>query len=60
MSRIWLRLRNVLNGEFVSDARPKPGGVRQTYVETVEKKSGKKKQAHWADHQSQSRQAMKG
>jgi hypothetical protein len=44
MGGIWLRLRNVLNGRFVSDATPKRGGgMRQTYVETIKKRSGKKK-----------------
>lgn len=37
------RLRDVKTGEFVSDANPdKSGQTRQTYVETVEKKSDKK------------------
>lgn len=43
MANIWVRLRNALNGQFVSDARPSSDGdTRQTYIETVEKKGGKK------------------
>ena len=40
----WHRLRSVLNGRFVPDVKPKPGGgVRRTHVEKIEKKGSKKK-----------------
>ena len=35
----WLRLRDKITGRFTSGTAPKPrGGVRQTYIEPVEKK----------------------